>query len=226
MWHHAQYRGDELLVLGYNVRNNDVMLVRLSALPMNEQSELRKIAGSRGGQQAPYLIPILRKMEAPNGADWFSYLAKKMEQRNSPVFLLPIKEVQDSLDGDQKAVFKGYGKGRINKNLQLEDLERDHSASDDDEFGDREIGDVSEDHQTVKKAKPSRMENQIEALTASSLQTNVLLNRLVDVLMADKTPSAATKKSPPKATRKPRAKTVPDLSKLGHNGGPSLELEG
>lgn len=217
MWHHAQFRGDELLVLGYNPRNNDVMLVRLSGLPMSEQSELRKIAGSRAGQEAPYLIPLLRKMEAPNGADWFSYLAKKMEQRNSPVFMLPIKEVQDSLDGDQKAVFKGYGKARINRQLALEDLERDHTVQDDDE-SDREFAEAP-----VKHA-PSRVETQIEALAESSRQTNALLNKLVDVLLADKVSAAPAKKPLSKPTRKPRVKQEkPDLSKLGHNQGPPLD---
>ena len=218
MWHQAQFRGDELLVLGYNPRNNDVMLVRLSALPMNEQSELRKIAGSRAGQQAPYLIPILRKMEAPNGADWFSYLAKKMEQRNSPVFMLPIKEVQDSLDTDQKAVFKGYGKARFNRQLALDDLERDHSELHEDEFAEREFDDQQPAQTKVRQ--PSQIENKIEALAESSRETNALLNKLVDVLLADKV-AAPTKKSPPKVARKTRAK--PDLSKLGHNQGPPLD---
>src|SRR4051812_18783995 len=105
MWHHAQYRGEELIVLGHNPRNNDCMLVKLSGLPMNEAAEMRKIAQSNVAQQSNYLIPILQKQQAPNGADWFSYLCKKMEQRNAPVFVLPIKEVQDSLDQDQKAIF-------------------------------------------------------------------------------------------------------------------------
>jgi hypothetical protein len=212
MWHQAQYRGDELLVLGYNPRNNDVMLVRLAALPMNEQSELRKIAGSRSGREAPYLIPILRKMEAPNGADWFSYLAKKMEQRNSPVFMLPIKEVQDSLDPDQKAIFKGYGKGRFNRQLQLEDLEREHSE---DRFPDREF----DGQMAASPAPVNPLETKIEALAETSRQTNALLNKLVDVLMAEK---VAAKKPVAKTTRKPRAK--PDLSKLGHNQGPPMDL--
>jgi hypothetical protein len=128
MWHSAQYRGDELIVLGHNPRSNDCMLVKLSGLPLNEQADLRRIATSRAAQESTHLIPLLRRMPAPDGNDWFSYLAQKMQQRNSPVFTLPIKEIQESLDEDQKAIFKGYGKGRRNTSLDRDDLARSQSG--------------------------------------------------------------------------------------------------
>lgn len=232
MWHQAQFRGDELLVLGYNASNNDVMLVRMAALPMNEQTELRRIAGSRAGKETPYLIPLLRKMESPSGSDWFTYLAKKMEQRNSPVFKLPIKEIQDSLDTDQKAIFKGYGKRRVNRELALEALERDHTDYQDDDtshgvFGGTAAlpGSIDEPDHQPPVHKPNHIESQIAALAESSRQTNDLLNKLVDVLLADKVAAKkAPPKTPPKATRKPRVKQEPDLSKLGHNQGPPFDL--
>lgn len=213
MWHHAQYRGEELIILGYNPRNNDCMLIRLSGLPMNEQSEIRKIAASRTAQQSNYLIPILQKMEAPNGSDWFSYLCKKMEQRNAPVFNLPLKEIQDSLDQDQKAIFKGYGKGRTNKALDVEDRSFDYSGNE----HDTSAGEVS---YAAQVAVPNAIEQKVDALVQSAQQTNAVLNRLVDALLADKQPSLAKKAKPAPRTRKPK----PDLSKLGHNGGPALEL--
>jgi hypothetical protein len=199
------------------------MLVRLSGLPMNEQSELRRIAASRSAQESNYLIPILRRMESPNGNDWFSYLCRKMEQRNSPVFVLPIKEIQDTLDGDQKAIFKGYGKGRVNRALEIDDLERAQTGLD-----------RRDDHQEFMplpeveapiKAQPTVVEQKIDSLVESTRQTNALLNKLVDVMLADKQPAPARKVAvkTAKPTRKPRQK--PDLTNLGHNGGPSLEID-
>ena len=230
MWHHAQYRGDELIVLGYDPRKNDCMLIRLSGLPMNEQSELRKIAASRSAQESSYLIPILRRMESPNGHDWFSYLCKKMEQRNSPVFVLPIKEIQDSLDQDQKAIFKGYGKGRTNRSLEVDDLERAQTGGLErlDRMEDREFLPDTYNAETELSrvsipTKPSEVEQKIDSLVESNRQTNALLNRLVDVMLAEK--QAPTKKAAPKTTATRKSRQKPDLSKLGHNQGPPMELD-
>ena len=122
MWHYAQYHGKELLVIGHAPRRNDCILVELEKLPMNEAVELRRIAQSRVGQEHDRLVPVLEKLQAPDRINnWFSYLCYKMEQRNGPVFTLPLKEVQDSLDEDQRAIFKGYGQGRKNKYLETLD---------------------------------------------------------------------------------------------------------
>ncbi len=203
MWHHATYRGDELIVLGYHSQRNDCMLVKLAGLPMNEQSELRKIAGSRSAQASSYLIPILRKMESPFGVDWFSYLAKKMEQRNGPVFTLPLKEIQDSLDSDQKAIFKGYGKGRKNSLLEVENLGREYDPSNANNY----LADEDQDHDLIREPRQQVQRPQadvrishgsdtatnldykidllIETVSGENRQTQQLLNKLLTVLASN-----------------------------------------
>jgi hypothetical protein len=220
MWHQGTYRGDELIVLGHNPRNNDCMLVRLSGLPMNEQSELRRIAASRSAQQSSYLIPILKRMQSPSGQDWFTYLAQKMQQRNSPVFTLPIKEIQDSLDQDQKAIFKGYGKGRVNQSLEMSDLGQGMSGDaefDEEEYFEngeaQEVGQIRRpSEQKAQKAVPSASDTKLDALINESRQTQQLLNTLIGVL-SDKGPKPervrrADKPATARRSRKPRSEGV------------------
>jgi hypothetical protein len=185
MWHHGSFRGDELIVLGYNPDRNECMVVRVSGLPMNEQSDLRRIAGSKTAQNSNYLIPILTKISAPDGQDWFSYLAQKRTQRNSPVFTLPMKEIQDTLDPDQRAFFKGYGKGRINQS-DKEDYTRQRS-----------INEIDDDIELEHKNKVIRSsineleydegtEKKIDILINESKQTQKLLSDLIGVLTKSK----------------------------------------
>ncbi len=217
-WHYANFRGEELLVLGHNIKRNDCMLVRLSGLPMNEASALRKIAQSRAGQEATHLTPLLRHLESPNGSDWFSYLALKSQQRNSPVFTLPIKEIQDSLDPDQKAIFKGYGKGRINTNLEMSDRARDFSGQIDEE---EEIDPVEDDIPVNRRKAVSssqmetrsgttvhmprdldyKMDMMLETLVDESHRTQQLLGKLIVALTGE---VESEPEQPKQAVPKPR----------------------
>lgn len=201
MWHSATYRGDELIVLGHNPRSNDCMLVKLSGLPLNEQSDLRRIATSRAAQESTHLIPLLRRMPAPDGNDWFSYLAQKMQQRNSPVFTLPIKEIQDSLDEDQKAIFKGYGKGRRNASLDRDDLARSQSGA----------LDVVEEAALLPithNAADDKLDLLFETITDGQQRTQELLAQLVVAL---------TGEAKPKRVAKPRrSRAKPATPELNH----------
>jgi hypothetical protein len=115
-FHYAKYRGDELIILGYNKVQNDCYLVRLVGLPGNEQEELRRIANSEQAQNSRCISEILLHTEkGVTGDNWWSYLMKESVRRNGPVFKLPLKEIQDSLDSEQRAIFKGYGKDIMEK---------------------------------------------------------------------------------------------------------------
>jgi hypothetical protein len=205
-WHYANFRGDELLVIGHNPSRNDCILVRLSGLPMNEASALRKIAQSRAGQETASLIPLLQRMDSPNGngEDWWTFLARKMQQRNSPVFILPIKEIQDSLDTDQKAIFKGYGKNRVNRSLDYLDRAKDFGGDDTSEFAETE--NIAVNKKTTKNAIPSRdldykMDMLLETLADESRRTQQLLGKLIVALTGEQTEPDHPKKAAPK-TRK------------------------
>lgn len=202
MWHHASYRGDELIVLGHDPRRNDCMLVKLSGLPMNEQQDLRRIAASRSAQEATYLIPLLRRVESPSGSDWFTYLAKKMEQRNSPVFTLPLKEIQDSLDPDQKAIFKGYGKGRRNSSLDMHDLERAQSGGLDTDDDDLPM--MSQARSEPVHQRSSDIDNKLdvvlETIAEESRQTRQVMMKLLQALA----PEPAKKQAPRPRKTAPR----------------------
>ncbi len=220
MWHSAQFRGEELLVLGHDPRRNDCMLVKLSGLPMNEQEALRRIAASRTAQEATHLIPILRRQPAPDGSDWFTYLAQKMVQRNSPVFTLPIKEIQDSLDPDQKAIFKGYGKNRRNSTLDRDDLARAHSGELDDDLDDdldSDFDDIPELKNGRRQPKPTPVNNStmdykmdllIETVSDENHRTQELLGKLINVLSGGVEAPTSRPKRSVRPTKRPRVKRV------------------
>jgi hypothetical protein len=188
MWHYANFHGRELLVVGHSIRRNDCILVELDKLPMNETIELRRIAQSRVGQENSHLTELLKTLSAPNRMqNWFEYLCYKMEQRNGPVFILPLKEIQDSLEEDQRAIFKGYGKGR--KNKYLESL--------DDGAAPAEIeGDLPPQHgqpvnTSAQELVPStqkagnleyKMDMLLETLVDQNRQTQQLLGKLIGAL--------------------------------------------
>lgn len=221
MWHYANYHGKELLVLGHSQRQNNCFLVDMAALPMNESTELRRIAQSRSGQEIECLVPLLQKLHAPDRLqDWFSYLMHKTEQRNGPVFTLPLKDIQDSLDEDQRAIFKGYGKGRRNKYLDSMVETRSDEISPieipsvnsppvNTPVADRAIsGDL---HQMT--APPSdlsyKMDMMLVTLVDESRKTQVLLNKLIGALTSDE-PAPQPEPTPvpwddrpAKATRRP-----------------------
>lgn len=198
MWHYANYHGKELLIIGYSTRRGDCFLADLAALPMNESTELRRIAQSRAGQEQECLVPLLQNLHSPDGArDWFSYLMLKTQQRNGPVFLLPLKDIQDSIEEDQRAIFKGYGKGRRNKYLDtlVETPHDDNIPSlNSIKGGDLPVNTPVADrsvngHFADTKASPSdigyKMDMMLETLVDESRKTQTLLNKLIGALTTD-----------------------------------------
>lgn len=110
MRHYAKYNSEEYIVLGHNVKYNNCMMVRMSALPVEDQQALRSIANSEYAQSKFYLMPILVSQQHRSGKSWDMFLLEQMNRRGGPINTLPIKDIQESLDPAQKAVWKGYGK--------------------------------------------------------------------------------------------------------------------
>jgi len=109
--HYATYRGEELVVCGHNTGQNNCMVVRLAALPNKDAERLRAIASSRIAQtQTMNLTTILTKESYDGQIDWFTYLAHQVPRRGGPVFMIPLKDIQDTLEPSQRADYKGYGK--------------------------------------------------------------------------------------------------------------------
>lgn len=109
--HYAKYNNEEYIVLGHNPKYNNCMLVRMVALPIEEQADLRSIAMSEVAQRYHYyLMPVLMTQQHRSGKAWNEYLVEQGNRRGGAVITLPLKDIQDSIDPEQKAVWKGYGK--------------------------------------------------------------------------------------------------------------------
>jgi hypothetical protein len=121
MKHYARYRGEPILVIGHHPLRNDCLVIRLSKLSARQKIDLQSIVSSRVAQETDYLIPILRNQMACHDdwlshlrnalsildqrEDWFSYICKNARSRNAPIFRLPMIEIEDTLDPDQKVAF-------------------------------------------------------------------------------------------------------------------------
>lgn len=191
---------------------------------MNEQSELRRIVQSRAAQKMTRLVTLLQKEHTKHGVDWFSYLCRKMEQRHGPVFTLPIKEIQDSLDPDQKAIFKGYGKDRTNSRLDAEDTARakarafgaevdddqnddDYDDDEDDAVNSQMAGLSERDHPHFQQKAGElgyKMDMMLETMVDENRRTQQLLGKLIGALTG-----ATEEPEPKKAAPKPRRARVP-----------------
>jgi len=107
--HYAKFQNDEVVLVGYNQGRNEVLLCRVLALPHDEQIALRQIASSIVAQEKhDFLVPLLQIERHPSGADWFTYLANRLQRRDGTVLSVPMKDVAD-INTDQKAFFSGYG---------------------------------------------------------------------------------------------------------------------
>lgn len=120
--HYCRYRTEDFVVLGHDGDMNQCMLVRLSALPMQDSTELRKIADSPAARKEFYLIPLLQTVAHRTGKDWFTFLAEQRARPGGPIITLPLKEIQDTLEREQRNVFKGYGKKTKGKLRTAADL--------------------------------------------------------------------------------------------------------
>jgi hypothetical protein len=106
--HYGKHNREEVVVIGYKKSINAVLLVRVNALTMDDQMDLRRIASSEVAQKMDYLIPLLQKEPHRSGQDWFSYLCKHHAFKTI-MNSLPIKEITD-MNPEQLAFFKGYGR--------------------------------------------------------------------------------------------------------------------
>lgn len=106
--HFGKYRGEEVVVIGYNKSMNTILLVRYNALPSDEAADLIRIAQSTSAQNLDYLIPTLRVERHKSNQDWFTHLAHRLHRNDGSVVSVSIKEVEE-LNDEQKAFFKGYG---------------------------------------------------------------------------------------------------------------------
>jgi len=106
--HYGKHNREEVVVIGYKKSINAVLLVRVNALSMDDQMDLRRIASSEIAQKMDYLIPLLQKEPHRSGQDWFSYLCKHHAFKTI-MNSLPIKEITE-MHPEQLAFFKGYGR--------------------------------------------------------------------------------------------------------------------
>lgn len=114
--HFGKYssNGEEVVILGYRKKTNEVLIVFLSALQQQEAQDLRSIVSAEYAQKKDYLMDnvggnVLEKAHHPSGNDWQSYLMRQaVARRGGMVRSVSLKDVE-FFDEGQKAFFGGYG---------------------------------------------------------------------------------------------------------------------
>lgn len=107
--HYGKFQREEVVVLGYNKTMNDVIIARVTGLPVDDQMHLRQIASSTHAQTQDYLIPVLQGERHASGTDWWTYLYSRLVRNDKTVIRAPFKDITD-MNPDQRALFGGYGK--------------------------------------------------------------------------------------------------------------------
>ncbi len=106
--HYGKWQREEVIVLGYNDKMNDVIIARVTGLPVDDQVHLRQIASSENAQKQNYLFPVLLSERHASGKDWCTYLLNRLASNDKSVMRVPFKDISD-MNPEQKAFFGGWG---------------------------------------------------------------------------------------------------------------------
>ena len=68
--HFGKWRDEEVVIAGHKESINQVLLVRLNALPSDEKEHLIKIAASESAQNEDYLVNILERVQHKSNRVW------------------------------------------------------------------------------------------------------------------------------------------------------------
>lgn len=90
--HYALWNGEEVILLGYARRFNDVLAARVAKLPPWDRAKLRAIVSE--SQDEDYLIPVLTQTRHSSGEDWFTMLFQLISD-DGPVVQIPIGDLHD-----------------------------------------------------------------------------------------------------------------------------------
>lgn len=107
--------GEEVIIIGYRAKTNDVLVAIPAALTQEESQNLRMVVQSAAAQGKDYLMDqvggsVLGGAHHPSaGVDWQTFLLRAAASgRSSVARRMTIKEL-NFLDPSQKAFFGGYG---------------------------------------------------------------------------------------------------------------------
>lgn len=116
--HFGIYEGnkEEVIILGYRKKTNDVLIAFPSALQQQDAQDLRRIVSGEAAQKKDYLMDtvggsvLASAHHSSAGIDWQTYLLKQAEsgRGNGVVRKTTMKEIE-FFDQSQKAFFAGYG---------------------------------------------------------------------------------------------------------------------
>jgi len=114
--HFGKYvpNGEEVVIIGYRKKTNDVLVVFPSAMSQQESQDLRRIVQTNEAQQKDFLMDvvggsILQGAHHPSGTDWQTYLIKQAATgRSQAVRKITMKDLT-FYDQSQHAFFSGYG---------------------------------------------------------------------------------------------------------------------
>lgn len=106
--HFGKWRDEEVVIAGHKESINQVLLVRLNALPSDEKEHLVKIAASDAAQQEDYLVNILERVNHKSNRKWVEHIFEHLRRGNSAFQSVSLKDVQE-MNQTQKNFFKGYG---------------------------------------------------------------------------------------------------------------------
>jgi len=106
--HFGRWRDEEIVIAGHKESINQVLLVRLNALPADEKDHLVKIAASDAAQQEDYLVNILERVNHKSNRKWVEHIFEHLRRGNGAFQSVSLKDVQE-MNQVQKNFFKGYG---------------------------------------------------------------------------------------------------------------------
>jgi len=114
--HFAKYEpnGEEVIILGYRQKTNDVLIAFPSAMSQQEAQDFRRIVQGSDAQSKDFLMDVvggsvLQAAHHPSGVDWQTHLVRQgATGRSAAVRRVTMKDL-DFYDQTQKAYFGGYG---------------------------------------------------------------------------------------------------------------------
>lgn len=106
--HFGKWRDEEVVIAGHKESINQVLLIRLNALPSDEKEHLVKIAASEAAQSEDYLVNILERVNHKSNRKWVEHMFEHLRRGNSAFQSVSLKDIQE-MNQNQKSFFKGYG---------------------------------------------------------------------------------------------------------------------
>jgi hypothetical protein len=170
---------DQVVLIGYSKKNNDVLVVKLDQLPEDERNELQQIALHPDIQRKYELTPTLTTARhSKSGETWMTNIAARLRRHDGSVakaFIKDLYEVEDS----QMSYYKGYGPPDAPGQLRISESEKAAVLGDD--YRQRELRDTGTRSASVTPADQAPVYRDAPVAESAPAQSNELASVLRDM---------------------------------------------